>query len=464
MATDFWAPYSRDDKAPWNLRRVVHLHGRAGFAATWAELQRDLKDGPAASIDRLLRLPTPPSPAAGGGQHGGVPDGFDATARLLADAAVSSNDPARLKAWWVFRMAFGPDPLAERLTLFWHDHFATSNLKVADLALMHRQNETFRRLARAPFGELLRAAIREPAMLVWLDAPANRKGHPNENLARESMELFTLGLGPFTEADVKDAARALTGWSVEDGEFASKPANHDAGPKTILGKIGPWTGDDFVNMLIDHPATADRLAARLCGLFFGEGQPGPEARAALAERLRADNLDIGRAVETILRSRLFFADANLNCRIPGPVESIVGAVRALELFDPPPSTLALADWSARLGQDLFYPPNVGGWPGGRSWVTTRSTVGRANFAAALTAGPGVGRPEPFGALTLARRHERGRDAADLVAFFGELLRGMPPTAAERDRLLAAMKSGADEASAARRAVALLLAAPEMLLV
>jgi hypothetical protein len=168
-------------------------------------------------------------------------------------------------------------------------------------------------------------------------------------------------------------------------------------------------------------------------------------------------------VETILRSRFFFADANLNCRVPGPVEVVVGAVRALELFDPPPSTLALADWATRLGQDLFHPPNVGGWPGGRSWVTTRSTLGRANFAVALAAGPGVGRPEPLGALNLALRYGRGRDATDLLAFFGELLRGEPPAAAERDRSLAAMKSAFDEATAARRAVALLLAAPETLL-
>src|SRR5204863_6312529 len=138
---------------------------------------------------------------------------------------------------------------------------------------------------------------------------------------------------------------------------------------------------------------------------------------------------IGRAVETILRSRPFFADSNLGCRVPGPAEFVVGSARALELFDPPPSTLALADWAARLGQDLFYPPNVGGWPGGRAWVTTRSAVGRANFAAALAAGPGIGRPEPLDALGLARRHGRGRDIADVLGFFGGLLRGLPPSAA-----------------------------------
>src|SRR5581483_10915285 len=397
---DPWAAYAPDDESPWDLRRVVHLHRRAGFAATLDESQRDLKDGPAPSVTRLLE---------GRARLNGVPAEFDATAKLLAEAAVSSNDPARLKAWWVFRMLFGPDPLTERLTLLWHDHFATSNLKVNDLGAMLRQNETFRQFARAPFGDLLRASVREPGLLVWLDAPANRKGHANENLARELMELFTVGLGHFTEADVKEAARALTGWTVEDGAFRVKATAHDAGTKMLLGRSGNWSGDDLVTMLLDHPATADRLAWRLCGLFFGEGAIGRDARTALADDLRAHRLDIGRAVATILRSKVFFAPANLSNRILGPVETVVGAARALELFDPPPSTLALADWAARLGQDLFYPPNVGGWPGGRAWITTRSAVGRANFAAALVGGPGVGRPGPFDAAALAGKHGRGRD-------------------------------------------------------
>src|SRR5262249_20566194 len=172
---------------------------------TWGEIQRDLKDGPKASIDRLL---------TGKARDDGVPKDFADVAALLRDSA--AYDLGRLKAWWVYRMLFGPDPLGERLTLFWHDHFATSDDKVKDGAAMRRQNETFRELARAPFGKLLNAAVRDPALLVFLDAPSNRKGHPNENLARELMELFTLGIGHYTEQDVKEAARALTGWTLSD--------------------------------------------------------------------------------------------------------------------------------------------------------------------------------------------------------------------------------------------------------
>src|SRR5205085_10392276 len=142
----------------------------------------------------------------------------------------------------------------------WHNHFATSNAKVEDLAAMRHQNELFRRHARAPFGALLAGVVRDPALLVWLDAPANRREHPNENLARELMELFTLGLGPYTEADVKEAARALTGWTVADGRFREDAARHDDGEKTVLGRAGRWGGDDLVALLLDHPATARRLA------------------------------------------------------------------------------------------------------------------------------------------------------------------------------------------------------------
>src|SRR5438876_7648667 len=226
MSMSQWAPYAPDAGSPWDLRRVVHLHRRAGFAATWAEIQRDLKGGPTVSIDRLLK----------GTASDHTPPGFAATADLLADAAVAAGDIGRLKAWWFYRMLFGPDPLGEKLTLFWHDHFATANSKVQDPGLMRRQNDTLRRHARGKFADLLNAAVREPALLLYLDAQANRKGHPNENLARELMELFTLGLSHFTEGDVKEAARALAGWTVEDGQFTELPAQHDAGEKKILGQ------------------------------------------------------------------------------------------------------------------------------------------------------------------------------------------------------------------------------------
>jgi uncharacterized protein (DUF1800 family) len=262
---------------------------------------------------------------------------------MAADDAVTTNDAGRLKAWWIYRMLFGPDPLGERLTLMWHNHFATSNAKVADVSLMRRQNETLRNHARSRFRDLLDAAVRDPALLLWLDAPSNRREHPNENLARELLELFTLGIGQFSETDVKQAARALTGWTIKDKNFAEDPGEHASGEKTILSRRGNWSGTDLVKMLVEHPATSVRLAWRLCDTFLGEEAAIATDIAALASGLREHDLDVAWGVETVLRSEAFFADANLGRRVLSPVEYSVGAVRALELDDPPPSTIAIAE-------------------------------------------------------------------------------------------------------------------------
>jgi uncharacterized protein (DUF1800 family) len=327
---------------------------------------------------------------------------------------------------------------------------------------MYQQNERFRALSRKRFGEILDAAVREPALLVWLDAPANRKGHPNENLGRELMELFTLGIGHYSEKDVKEAARALTGWTVnEDDKFDEVPSRHDDNEKIILSNKGKWKGADLVKMLLEHPATTQRLAFRMCELFMGENAVDANAVSQLAEGLRQRDLDIGWAAETVLRSQLFFADKNIGNRVLSPVEYVIGAARALELFDPPSSTLVLAEWCGRLGQDLFYPPNVGGWPGGRTWLTTRSLIGRANYAAALVEGKLVGRPGPMDTLTLAKRHGYGKDRDTMIDFYTTLLLGTEPTAGQRDRVTAALGSGDDAGpETIRKVVALILAMPE----
>lgn len=469
-----WARYQPDAAAPWNLRRVVHLHRRAGFAANASELKRDLAEGPEASIERL-------QDGKAGAER--VPQDFESTAARLADAAVGSRDPNLLKAWWVYRMLFGPDPLGERLALLWHGHFATSNLKVDDLAAMRRQNEAFRRHARAPFGALLSAMMEDPALLVWLDAPSNGRDRPNENLARELVELFTLGIGHYGEDDVKEAARALTGrtvvdrreeesagdvsmrmlasWPSADRRFREDPDRHDRGEKTILGHAGRWSGSDLVRLLLEHPATSQRLAWRVCGMLMGEGTVDQKAVDALADGLRANELDVGWAVGTVLRSREFFALANLGTRVLDPAPVVVGPVWALEMLAEPPSTLLLADWMARLGQDLFYPPNVGGWPGGRAWLSTRALIVRANYASAVVNGQGIGRAHPLDVLDLARRHGRGDDRDAVISFLAELLFGAEPDPGWHGRMAAAAGPGsAWGPAAARRLAAVILACPE----
>jgi uncharacterized protein (DUF1800 family) len=353
-------------------------------------------------------------------------------------------------------MLFGLDPLGERLALLWHNHFATSNLKVNDLGAMLAQNEFFRRHARARFGELLRSVVPDPAMLVWLDADVNRKGQPNENLGRELMELFTLGAGNYSETDVRESARALTGWTVKDGRFHEDLAQHDGGEKVVLGRRGKWRGDDLLGILLAHPATAGRLAWRLCDAFLAPGAVGPEELKALAGILLENQLDIGRAVGTVLRSRAFFAERNIGGRIIGPAEFVVGAARSLEMFDPSPSTVALADWAARLGQDLFYPPNVFGWPGGRAWINPRTAAQRARYAEALVYGAAVGRPAPLDAAALAGKYARGKGDEAMLGFFLGLLLGQESTEDWQKRVAAGLGPRATPG----QMVAIILSTPE----
>ena len=235
-----WEVYQPTDQEPWDLRRVVHLHRRVVFGACRSEIDRDRKDGPQAAVTRILE---------GKVRSEGVPQNFERLAEIIGQSAVDSGSLDRLTAWWLLRCLSSPDPLRERLSLMWHNHFATSNRKVNDTRLMKQQNDVIRKLALSPFGELLSAMSHDPALLIWLDAPINKSGRPNENLAREMMELCTLGVGHDQEPEVREAARALTGCTVRRGQYLFNTDAHDSAEKTILGRTGRWTNDDFVQML-----------------------------------------------------------------------------------------------------------------------------------------------------------------------------------------------------------------------
>lgn len=440
-----WAPYTPSNAAPWNVQRAVHLNRRAAFGAAWNEIQRDLAGSPQEAVGRIL---------AGTSRIEGVPANFESLSGVIGQAAVDSGSAERLKAWWLYRCLFSPHPLEERLTLLWHCHFATSNLKVNDLKLMKRQNDTFRRLALAPFGEMLAAMLCDPALLEWLDAPANRAGHPNENLGRELLELFTLGVGHYSEEDVKATARALTGRTVRQGEFRLQEAAHDNKPKTILGQSGNFGGDDLVKVLCDQPATARRLAWRLKGEFCGEGVVGDAALGELAEGLRAHHLDIRWGTETILHSELFFSEANLGSRVADPVSFAVGPLRALQCWRQGPSTLVLAEWVSRMGESLFYPPNVAGWPGGRAWLSTRTVVARANYAAALVGGGLSNPPQPVDLAGIAAGVGGEDESTERGRMLSQLLVGR----VDEEFVANAGAAGADQ-EALRAAVRKLLSGP-----
>lgn len=444
-----WKPYLPSDVLPWNVRRVVHLHRRAGFGATWREIQRDLQAGPDESVKRLLR---------GAARSNG--EGFNHLADVIGTSAVGSNNPNRLKAWWFYRLLYTPDPLGEKLTLMWHNHFATSNLKVGDLSVMQRQNALFRGQARSDFQNLLEAVTHDPAVLIYLDANSNREGQPNENLSRELMELFTLGIGNYTERDVKEAARALSGWTVRDGKFHDNLDVADVETKEILGHAGKHRGKELLKILCSHHATSRRIAWRLCEVFMGEEIVDDEALDELATGLRENDLNIGWAVQTILRSRLFFADENIASRVSSPVEFTVGAIRALQVLSPAPQTLLLAEWAARMGQDLFYPPNVGGWSGGKDWLAGQYVVCRANFATAMLQGRLTATGEPPNLGALCEQLGCDYDVGSFVRALSPVLCGVNPDDQRTSRLVDLVRdSQFGKADRLRLAASLMLALP-----
>ena len=364
------------------------LHRRAGFGANWQQLQRDLEDGPQPSIERMLA-----------GQSRAVDaEAFEATSEVLLRSAVRSGQISRLSAWWIYRMYLGSNPLAERRTLMWHNHFATSQRTIQNVFRMYRQNHLFRTLGQGKFRELLITVIKDPAMLLWLNANDNRPAHPNENLARELMELFSLGIGNYSEDDVKEAARALAGWTTttmpsNDDPFSETYSDtlvvrqywKDRFSKTILGQTGEWDGDDLLDMVLKHPATPRRLAWRICDELFGEQVVSDEALEELATGLVDHELDIEWAFATVLKSELFFSKENLKTRIAAPETFVLGNLIALDTTDTPASTMALDNVLTILGRSLFRPPNVGGWDGGRLWLNGRTLVARANFVHELVA-------------------------------------------------------------------------------
>jgi uncharacterized protein (DUF1800 family) len=448
-----WAPYEPSDAEPWDLARVAHLHRRAGFSASWAVLQRDLSDGPSAAVARLLDG----EPRSLDGQDA---DAFDAFQTRLENYSAASGSLVACQGAWLRRMIFTPRPLVERLTLFWHDHFATSNAKVNNPRLMHRQLALLRGQALGDFRAMLKGIARDPAMLLWLDAAGNRKVHPNENYAREVMELFALGRGHYTEHDIQEAARAFTGAFVQNDEYREVAAQHDDGPKTILGRAGAFRGDDVADILLDQPACATFIARKLYAYFVNEvEEPDDALIEPLAEAFRSADFQIRPVVEMILRSCWFFDRSTLRKRVKCPVELAVGTIRALEIVKPTASPEALAERCTEMGQSLLAPPSVAGWDWGPAWINTTTTLARTNLALALLSDSDEklgGRLDP---TALAARHGAS-DPDAAAAFFVDLLLQDGIGDAPRARITARWKEIDDPAAATREVLRLVLTAPE----
>jgi uncharacterized protein (DUF1800 family) len=366
-----WAEYTPTDSNPWDLKKAGHLYRRAAFGATYAELVQAVKDGPKATIDQLLK--------------GGKPDAdFEATSEFMASARSlpASSEGTRLAAWWLWRILHTSHPLAEKISVFWHNHFATSHAKVQNAQFLIGQYRLIRRHALGDFRELLQGMSFDPAMLVWLDAKDSKKGKPNENYARELMELFSLGIGHYTETDIREAAKAFTGYDVKAGKMVFDPKQHDDDEKRVLGKAGKWKGDDIVRICLDQPACPRFIVRKLYRFLVSETtEPDNELIQPLADQYRQSGFDTRKLVETILRSNHFFSAAAYRQRVKGPVDFAVGIVRGLEGTAGP---LLLAEELERLGQALFSPPSVKGWDGGPTWLNAQTLLFRQNLALALT--------------------------------------------------------------------------------
>ncbi|MEX0586120.1 MAG: DUF1800 domain-containing protein, partial [Pirellulales bacterium] len=311
-----------------------------------------------------------------------------------------------------------PHPLRERMTLLWHNHFATSATKVNRLPLMLRQNGLMRRHALDRFRPLLEAMGRDPAMLLWLDGANSVKGRPNENYARELMELFSLGVGNYQEADVKEAARALTGWHLDDEKAVFVTERHDEGEKTVLGQKGRWRDSDIVRIVLEHPAAGRWLARRLFRQFVSEAESPPDALIEpLAEQLRKSDYDVAGCVRTILSSNAFYSEAAWRARVKSPVDYVVGLLRTLSASVPVDD---LGDAMQGIGQSLFAPPNVKGWDGGRAWLNSATLVARHNLAWRLVGGQDGKFREHVDLATPVKKHA-GDDPTAQIGFVLNLL-------------------------------------------
>lgn len=388
-----------------------HLLARSGFAASQAEVdalvghsaEQAVNDIVAKARASVTRNPVPDFVAGPAPELRRL---LETVEQRQAWRRQQIAEGLQLKTWWMREMIESRTPLAERMTLFWHGHFATSQQKVVRSQAMWRQHELLRAHGLGNFRTLLHAIARDPAMLAYLDGANSRKTAPNENFAREVMELFTLGEasqgGGYTEADIREAARAFTGWSIEPADFSFRfrPAFHDAGSKTLFGRSGEFDGDAVIDLLLEQPAAARFITAKLWREFVS---PHPEAAQidAIAGRFRSNGYEIGALIRDLLLSDAFWADSNRGSLVKSPVELVVGAVRQFGLA--PADTLPMVRKAAQLGQNLLMPPNVKGWPGYTDWIDATRLLERKRFAEQIfrAAEPMAAQQQPWAERFLA---------------------------------------------------------------
>ena len=368
-----WAPYEPSAEQPWDRRLAAHFCRRVGFGANSADLDGMVKRSPSEIAHEVV-------------QNAVAASHLNPESDSLALAMLATGNSRNLAAWWLHRMLNSPwtgnesaslNPLLEKMTLFWHGHFATGAEKVDDADMMFAQNRLLRRHALGDFGEMVQGVSKDPAMLVYLDSVTNRKAHPNENYAREIMELFCLGEGNYSEKDIQELARCFTGWEVRRGKFRFNRYQHDTGPKTILGETGDFGGEGGVKVVLKQKSLPRFIVRKLLRFFLFDEPGAPDHLVEpLADLFRKSNLQVTPVLERIFASNLFFSPWSVARKIRSPVELGIGVLRCLRGS----SNLGmLARGLDEVGQAVFYPPNVKGWDGGRTWINTSTLLGRSNL-------------------------------------------------------------------------------------
>ncbi|MEP6702335.1 MAG: DUF1800 domain-containing protein [Betaproteobacteria bacterium] len=374
-----WVGTSLAVATPMGSDEARLLLARTGFAAAEMQVDQFAQLSRTDALDRLLAETTTtsasPPPAWTSSYDRPSRENLATIEQREAYRKEQQRRAAELRAWWFGEMLTTPSPLTEKMTLFWHNHFVSAQQKVRIPQLMYAQNQLLRRHALGNFRTMLRAVARDPAMLIYLDTAGSRVGAPNENFAREVMELFTLGEGHYGETDIKEAARALTGWNVnrETGEVVYRPRLHDYGMKTIFGSTGRFDMDSVLDLTLRKPEAANFVVSKLWKEFIS---PTPDAAEVerFATVFRDRDYEIRPLLRVMLTSDAFYAASNRGTLVKSPVDLVVGTLREFrfQLNEPKPFVNVLR----QLGQDLFNPPNVKGWPGGDAWINSSSLLAR----------------------------------------------------------------------------------------
>lgn len=363
-----------------------HLVSRTGIGSEWETITRFQNLDRQQAIDYLfnsrdMNLPAPP-PSSPWSKMVALRGNMS---RKKVIMRISRDEGKALQAWWVKHLLATKSPFLERMTLFWHNHFPSSISKTTQTSMLYQQNLMLRNNALGNFGQMLHNIARDPAMLLYLDGHVSTKDDPNENFSRELLELFTIGLGNYSEKDMREAARAFTGWSIDarNGLFIFNNQNFDNGVKTFLGKSGNLKGEDIINILLQHPRTAETIAKKMWHEFINISLPDQGVIQHWAGVFRNSGYDIKALVNQVLNSDAFWHKSNRGGLIKSPIELTIGTLRTL------PYKLQRTDLAHNLnimGQAIFEHPSVKGWTGGKTWVSTQSLLRRNSMMTNLTSG------------------------------------------------------------------------------